>query len=93
MTNVTTDGTTLKGFPNFDIAERYMKALEEAAIFLHSHQEKENLPEEILSQALGSKPPYCDCTNINSMLDTREAFNKYQQDKQLFIERALIFAQ
>lgn len=93
MTNVTTNETRQKEFSTLASPKKYMEALEEAAIFIQSHEEGKNLPEEILVKALGPQPPYCDCTNINSMLDTRETFKKYQQDKELFIKRAVVFSQ
>lgn len=79
MTDVTT---------NSPLSPNYEDALQEAAEFLRTHKNKDELPVAIVVKAIGKKPPYCEDTTT----ETRDAFLQYRRDTQLLIERALKLA-
>lgn len=86
-----TDETALvNGFPNFDVSQRYIDALKEAAEFMKTHENEKELPEDIITKAIGPRPPYCDSPDSDAMIETMNSFNQYRKNVQLFIKRASI---
>lgn len=80
MTNETTDANTT--------ISDYEACLKEAAEYIRTHREDNEIPVSIIVKALGKRPAYCDSTDEEVMHEALISHTNYTKNINDFISKA-----